>query len=87
MTALMPEHVLEISAHQHLALFLKRYKDADRQKACMKALLTAANFDIFKLELQQKNLIESLLEVVARSDEPGTLAQRELSFNIMSKMC
>jgi hypothetical protein len=31
--------------------------------------------------------MESLLEIVGNSDEPGTLYLRELSFNIMSKMC
>lgn len=30
MTPLVPEHVLEISAHQHLATFLRRYKDIER---------------------------------------------------------
>jgi hypothetical protein len=52
MTTFMPEHILEIGSHMHLATFLKRYKDVERQKACMKALLSAANFDFFKVELQ-----------------------------------
>lgn len=53
----------------------------------MRALLTASTFSFFKIELQEKNLIESLLEVIAHSDEAGTLCIRELSFNILSNMC
>lgn len=87
MTSLVPEHVLDIGAHQQLAMFLKRFKENERRKACLKALLSAANFDFFKIELQQKNLIETLLEIVSNADEPGTLYMRELAFNIMSKMC
>jgi len=53
----------------------------------MKALLAASTFGFFKIELQEKNLIETLLEVIAHADEVGTLCTRELSFNILSNIC
>ena len=85
--ALVPQHIHEISGHQTLATFLKKSKDNARRKACMKALLSASKFDFFKIELAQKNIIETLLEVINHNDEVGTLYLRELSFNILSNIC
>jgi hypothetical protein len=53
----------------------------------MKALLSTSKFDLFKIELQQQSLIENLLQIVANNSEAGSLNQREISFNILSRMC
>lgn len=85
--ALVPLHIHEINGHQILATFLKKCKDNHRRKACMKALLSASKFEFFKIELAEKNIIETLLEIISNVDEPGTLYLRELSFNILSNIC
>jgi hypothetical protein len=87
LTELIPQHIHEIGGHQVLAVFLKKYKDNSRRKACMKAILSASRFEFFKVEFQQRNLIETLLDVIQHSDESGTLYLRELSFNILSNLC
>jgi hypothetical protein len=53
----------------------------------MKALLSASKFEFFKIELAEKNIIETLLDIISNCDEPGTLYLRELSFNILSNIC
>ena len=53
----------------------------------MMAILNASNFDFFKIEFQQNNLIQTLLDAIQNQTEPGTLYLRELSFNILSNIC
>lgn len=85
--SLVPQHIHEIRGHQTLAVFLQTYKDKPRSKAAMQALLSASTFDFFKADLQECHLVDTLLEVVANSQESGTLQLRELSFNILSNIC
>jgi hypothetical protein len=50
LTEFVPQHIHEIGGHQILAVFLKKYKDNSRRKACMRAILCASKFEFFKLE-------------------------------------
>lgn len=85
--ALVPTHVHEIGGHFTLALFLQSYTDIPRRKSAMMAILNASNFEMFKVEFQQNDLIQTLLDVINTQTEAGTLYLRELSFNILSNIC
>ena len=84
LVGLVPQHFHEIEGHKILARFVQMYTDIPRRKSALMAILNCTFFEFFKIDLEQSNLIKTMIELIKEQTQPGTLYIRELSFNILS---
>lgn len=87
MIPILPKHVHEIGGHKILAIFLQTFTDKPRRRSVLLAILAASTFNYFKEDLQQQNIIATLLDIVQDSKTQGSLYIRELCLNIIANIC
>lgn len=65
---------------------METYTDYKRQMACMRALLQASKYEIFKKDLNNSGLIDVLIGIIEQGVDVN-LDLRESAFNIISNLC
>lgn len=65
---------------------MQTYTDFSRQYSCMRAILQASKYDIFKNEFNNSGLIQVLIGIIEQGIDVN-LELREIAFNILANLC